>query len=60
MFYIRPSLIPTLLASTWTWVSTLDILGSFHLGFYRLQLYNHISFALGHDVQVAFRFPLDN
>jgi hypothetical protein len=38
----------------------LDILGSFHLNFCRPWLYNHILAALRCDIQVAFRFPLDN
>ncbi len=41
-----PSLIPIPLALAWTWVSTLDVFKSFHLGFCYLHLYNHIPTAL--------------
>ncbi len=54
-----PFLTPTPLTSTWTWVSTLDVLKSFNLGFCRFQLYNRIPIALQRDVQMAFRLPLD-
>jgi hypothetical protein len=47
------------LASAWVWVSFLDVLGSFHLGFCYLWLYNRILAILWHDVQVVFHFPLD-
>jgi hypothetical protein len=47
------------LTSTWAWVLTLDVLGSFHLGFHRSRLYICISTAFQNDVQVAFHFPLD-
>ncbi len=53
------SLVPTLPTLAWTWISSLDVLGSFHLNFHHLQLYNHIPIALQCNVQVAFFFPLD-
>jgi hypothetical protein len=40
------SLVPTLPASVWTWISSLDVLGSFHLNFRCPQLYNHIPITL--------------
>jgi hypothetical protein len=52
-----PTLFPTYLA--WAWVLTLDVLGSFHLGFCHPQLYNCIPTTLQRDVQMAFCFPLD-
>jgi hypothetical protein len=45
-----PSLVPIQLTSAWTWVSSLDVLRSFHLGFCRLQLYNYIPTVLWYDV----------
>jgi hypothetical protein len=61
--YDHPSLIPSFTpipsALTWTWVSTLDVLESFHLSLCYPRWYNRIPTTLGHDVQVAFRFPLD-
>jgi hypothetical protein len=61
--YNHPSLIPSLasilLASAWTWVLSLDVLGSFHLGFCCFRLYNGIHITFRRDVQVAFHFPLD-
>jgi hypothetical protein len=42
-----------------TWVSTLDVFVSFHLSICHHRLYNHITIALRHDVQMAFRFPLE-
>ncbi len=59
----HPSLIhfitPTLSTSALSWVSTLYIFGSFHLNLCHPCLYNHIPIALWHDVQMAFRFPLN-
>jgi hypothetical protein len=54
-----PSLTPTPPTLTWTWVSTLDVLGSFHLSLCHPCLYNRIPTTLQHDVQMTFRFPLD-
>ncbi len=47
------------LASTWAWVSTLNVFKFFHFGFRRSQLFNHIPTILQRDVQVAFHFPLN-
>jgi hypothetical protein len=55
MFPLDPTL-PTL---AWIWVFSLDVFGSFHLGFCHLQLYNHILTTLQCDVQMVFHFPLD-
>jgi hypothetical protein len=61
--YDHPNLItfltPTPSTLPWIWVSTLDVLGSFHLGLCCSHLYNRIPTVLRHDVQVAFLFPLD-
>jgi hypothetical protein len=46
---------PTL---AWTWISSLDVLGSFHINFRCFQLYNHIPITLQHNVQGAFCFAL--
>jgi len=54
-----PFFIPTSLALAWTWVSTLNVFGSFHLGLCCPWLDNHIPTILRCDVQVAFRIPLD-
>jgi hypothetical protein len=54
-----PSLTPTPPALPWTWVLTLNVLRSFHLGLCCLHLYNRIPTILQRDVQVAFRFSLD-
>jgi hypothetical protein len=54
-----PCIIPTPLTLTWTWVSSLDVLGSFHLNLCCLWLYNCIPITLRLDVQVAFHFSLD-
>jgi len=54
-----PSFAPTLHTLSWIWVVLLDVLKSFHLKFCHLRLYNHIPTDLWHDVQMAFRFPLD-
>jgi hypothetical protein len=53
------SLAPIQPTSTWTWVSLLDVLKSFHLGFHCLRLYNHFPIALLGDVQMAYHFPLN-
>jgi hypothetical protein len=45
--------------STWVWVSTLNVLESFHFGCRRFLLYNRIPTTLQHDVQMAFHFPLN-
>jgi hypothetical protein len=47
------------LASTWAWVSTLNVFKSFHFGFYCYQLFNRIPTILQRDVQVPFHFPLN-
>jgi len=50
----HPSLIPSFTLTSpslaWTWVSTLDVIKSFHLDLCRLHLYNHIPFTLQCDV----------
>ncbi len=53
-----PSLALTSPTLVWTWVSSLDVLGFFHLGLWCFWFYNHLPIALWHDVQMAFRFPL--
>jgi hypothetical protein len=45
--------------STWAWVSTLNVLESFHFGYCRFRLYNRIPTTLQRDVQMAFHFPLN-
>ncbi len=54
-----PSFTPNPLALTWFWVLALDVIGSFHIGFHHLQLYNHIPTGLQHDIQMALCFPLN-
>ncbi len=54
-----PPFILILLALAWSWVSTLDVPESFHLGLCHPCLNNHIPIALLCDVQMAFCFPLD-
>jgi hypothetical protein len=57
----HPSPIPSFTPAplVWTWVSTLDVFRSFHLGIYYPCLYNDIHTILRHDVQMTFGFPLD-
>ncbi len=58
-FDLIPSPIPTPPTLPLSWVSSLDVLKSFNLGFHHFRLYNHIHDALQHDIQMVFHFALD-
>jgi hypothetical protein len=44
--------------STWTWIASLNIINTFHLGLSRPHSYHHIPYALYIEVQRVLHIPL--
>jgi hypothetical protein len=53
-----PTLAFSLLFSAWTWIASLDIINSFHLGLPRPRSYHHIPYVVHVEVQCALHIPL--